>query len=461
MHTAVYAPDPRAPEIPIPRDVWALFERDREMHRGLACRKVEAAGDPCFYLLEGGKLAFLGPTLFFRVPYERSTLELVPEELTEGDGLDLCDALFGTAEPEPRRGRVSFDDAVMEPLGEGESPFLGGPGDGRRAPGILSAPKPTSFQNYLVQPAGTGERRDLKGYASPTPEETVIRGLKRYWHRGEPSRVDLSPDLPSVEDTQRTVIRPVRAGVAFRARVRFENLTPLELGALLAALELPEGCRHQLGMGKPLGLGTARLRSTVCLVDVCARYRSLDASGELAPAQRDERLAAAREALRARIVRHHNDHVIAPKKAPGASIWEIPRLDVLRRMLTWEGHPQPHETRYMDVDAFRERPVLPTPAAVMGLPDRDVEAAVARAGSGPEKGAAAPTGTRTGQITRFAQQKVYFLLDGDPKPRWLTVSVDVLPLDVWRRLDGNALRPGRRVRVELRGELVVRILPAE
>jgi CRISPR-associated protein (TIGR03986 family) len=142
MHTAVYAPDPRAAEIPIPPDMWEQFERDRDMHRGLVCRKLEKDGAPCFYLLEGGKLVFLGPTLFFRVPYENATRDFVPEELRDVKGKDLCDALFGAADPEPHRGRVSFDDAVMEPVGPGASPFLGGLNDGRRAPGILSAPKP-------------------------------------------------------------------------------------------------------------------------------------------------------------------------------------------------------------------------------------------------------------------------------------------------------------------------------
>jgi CRISPR-associated protein (TIGR03986 family) len=478
MHTAIYEPDPRAAVIPIPRATWEQFEADREMHRGLACRKVENAGDPCFYLLDKGKLVFLGPTLFFRVPYQRSTVDFVPAGSTEG--LDLCESLFGVVDPEPRRGRVSFDDALMEPVEGGGSPFLGGTNDGRRTPGILSAPKPTSFQSYLVQPEGTGDRRDLKGYSSSTPEETVLRGFKRYWHRGEPARVDLSPELPPEGDTQHTVIRPVRAGVTFRGRLRFENLTLLELGALLAALELPNGCRHQLGLGKPLGLGSVRLRSTVHLVDPRERYRSLDATGELPAAERDERLAAAREAFREAIVGHHNGHVETPKSPPAASFWELPRLDALRRMLTWEGRPRPQDTRYMDLDTFRQRPVLPTPAAVMGAQDPEVTAEVplpngqgaipnpgaprtpaAVPSAGSKSATPAPAVTRMGQITRFAQQKVYFLLDSESKLRWLTVNLELFPLDAWKKLDGNAFRPGRRVRVELLGEIVVRLLPAE
>jgi CRISPR-associated protein (TIGR03986 family) len=468
MHTAVYAPDPRTEAIPIPRDTWEQFVIDRDMHRGLACRKVDEAGDPCFYLLHEGKLVFLGPTLFFRVPYEKSTLDFVPPGLTGGERLDLCESLFGTVDPQPRHGRVSFDDAVMEPLDRGASPFLGGPNDGRRTPGILSAPKPTSFQSYLVQPDGTGERRDMKGYSSRTPQETVLRGFKRYWHRGPPARVDLAEEPPAVDDTQHTVIRPVRAGVVFRGRVRFENLCPLELGALLAALELPEGCRHQLGLGKPLGLGSVRLGTTVHLVDPRARYGSLGATGELGAVERDEHLAAAREAFRAAIVRHHGDHVVSPNLPPSPSLWDLPRLGALRRLLTWDGRPRPQDTRYMELETFRQRPVLPTPAAVMGDPDPEVIAEVPQEGVEPVPvvattvGATPPTAqARMGKITRFAQQKVYFLLDGASTPQWLTLNVDLFPLALWKKLDGNVFRAGRRVRVELRGEIVVRIVPLD
>lgn len=41
--------------------------------------------------------------------------------------------------------------------------------------------------------------------------------------------------------------------------MEFENLAPLELGALLYALELEEGMAHRLGYGKPFGLGSVVL----------------------------------------------------------------------------------------------------------------------------------------------------------------------------------------------------------
>src|SRR5690606_29120848 len=79
---------------------------------------------------------------------------------------------------------------------------------------------------------------------------------------------------PSPNDTQHTLIRPVKAGVTFAGRIHFENLTELELGALLHALELSEGCCHRIGMGKPLGLGSVRISVRLKTVDRAARYRA-------------------------------------------------------------------------------------------------------------------------------------------------------------------------------------------
>lgn len=69
-------------------------------------------------------------------------------------------------------------------------------------------------------------------------------------------------------------MQPVKSGVQFRGRIRFENLTDLELGAILHALQLPDGCCHRIGMGKPLGLGSIRIHARLRLVDRVARYQA-------------------------------------------------------------------------------------------------------------------------------------------------------------------------------------------
>ncbi len=51
----------------------------------------------------------------------------------------------------------------------------------------------------------------------------------------------------------------MKSGAAFTFRVQFENLAPLELGALLYAVELEDQMVHRLGYAKPLGFGSVKV----------------------------------------------------------------------------------------------------------------------------------------------------------------------------------------------------------
>lgn len=200
--------------------------------------------------------------------------------------------------------------------------------------------------------------------------ETVLRGFKRYWHRGSANEnLHLAP--PTQHLKQYTVIRPIKRHVTFRGRVRFENLAPLELGALLTAIDLPEAFRHHLGMGKPLGMGSVHIRTTTSLINPVARYQSLAAHGSVDQAIQSRKIDDAREKFRSEIVAHHN--LRAPESdrvASNALLWDIPRLRTLGFLLDWKNQPPRHKTAYFpDPKDFRSRRVLPTPAAVRSEPE--------------------------------------------------------------------------------------------
>lgn len=385
MHTVIYEQDTQAASIPIPEAMWEQFLEDRDQQRGIACRKIQRPGDPLFYLVDAsGKLEFIGPTLFFRLPYKNYTGDYAPQDVSPD--LDLAEAIFGTVNGDPdektHKGRVSFDDA--EWVG-GDSPFL--EGDGIRWPTVLSTPKPTSYQNYLVQSDPEGRREKLLSYSAPPPDNagsttTALRGFKLYWHRGSADE-ELQKEQPKKYIKQYTVIRPVKPGVGFRGRLRFENLDELELGALLAALELPADYRHHLGMGKPLGMGSVRIEATTTLFDPVRRYQSLAADGRLEQADQDDKLTKARAAFRDAIVRHHNKHVSTLPLPDNTGLWEIPRLRTLGLLLDWKNKPPREETAYLpNPKQFRDRQVLPTPAGVvLGQPEPAPPAPVA--GSSP------------------------------------------------------------------------------
>lgn len=378
MHTVIYEQDARATPIPIPEAMWGQFCEDRDQQRGIgiACRRIRQSGDPLFYLVDAsGKLEFIGPTLFFRLPYKNYTGDYVPQASVDADDpLDLAEAIFGTVNGErdekPQKGRLCFDDA--EWVG-GDSPFMEGNG-GIRWPAVLSAPKPTSYQNYLVQSDLEGRREKLLSYSAPPPDNagsttTALRGFKLYWHRGSASEdLHLAPLTKHIK--QYTVIHPVKPGIKFCGRVRFENLDELELGALLTALELPADYRHHLGMGKPLGMGSVRIEAATTLFDPVRRYQSLAADGRLEQTDQDGKLTKAREAFRDAIVRHHNSSVPTSPVPEDTDLWEIPRLRTLGMLLDWENKPSREKTAYLpNPKQFRDRQVLPTPAGVLGQPE--------------------------------------------------------------------------------------------
>ena len=369
-HCAIYAPDEKADFIPIPEQLWKLYEEDRDMKRGLPVRKLAKDGDPLFYLLdEHGNLVFFGPTQMFRLPYDKGILEFVPHHLRDENATDMAEAIFGYVKSEQMpygksracAGRVFFSDAVALP-GQGELTS-----DSIVTPQILSSPKPSTFQHYLTQPDEAARNRaNLRHYASITPDQTVVRGHKLYWHRKDIELSDYTYQGSSEDreehKKQLTGIQPVCPGARFAFRVYFENLTDEELGALLWALELPAGCAHKLGMGKPLGLGSARISVLkLTLTDRRRRYSALFADTQWADGSGDG-TGNNQKAHFKRCFEQHLLLAITPEdRGDAASFAETPRMRELLTLLSHQNSPKGEQARYMTIEPlneYSERPVL-------------------------------------------------------------------------------------------------------
>jgi len=127
---------------------------------------------------------------------------------------------------------------------------------------VLGSPKPTTYQHYLTQTS------DSKASAIHWDDSAAsLRGFKRYF-----KHLVSYPAPPNNNAETVTQFQPASADARFKARIRFENLAPEELGALLMVTELPCGCAHQLGMAKPLGLGWFSAEIAVHRIDRKARY---------------------------------------------------------------------------------------------------------------------------------------------------------------------------------------------
>lgn len=480
MHCAVYEENTAATPIPIPREMWEAYEEDRDMTRGIQTqtRKLTADGQPLFYLLDAsGRLLFFGSTMMFRFPYRRSIHELIPESLRTPLLVDYSEALFGfvrekkdfpSGSPVPFQGskerayasRVFMSDATLVNNVAPQDLWLTGNTARVVTPKILSSPKPTSFQHYLVQPQT--ERGDLSHYDSPKRDaqgnlrghETVIRGHKLYWHQGErttdqiketdPDWLDNNREVKS-DSTQHTQFRPVKSGVTFSFHVYFENLSDQELGALCWVLH-PLGdeqkqYHHNLGMGKPLGMGAVKLDATLHLIDRVTRYGSLfDGDKWQTGAQAEQQLSdratlqQCAQAFEQDILRKLNPH------PPCIHLSGLKRIGMLLKMLEWPGFPPKLDldannrvltnptrpnTRYMVVqlpnvpnnqrNEYRDRPVLPDPSAfgpltgdaVPGDPAQaeDPVRVTARIGALRGKGEVSSVPLIVPQISRIADPK--------------------------------------------------------
>ena len=313
----------------------------------------------------------------FRVPYDSSPKEMVPEALRKPDQIDLAEALFGYTKESgegKKKGyasRLSFGDGRWQPVAGVGNPF-----EAVVVPKILSGPKPTTFQHYLVQDHKQQHDPDtnenLAHYSTPTPKETVIRGQKMYWHKGdtalenirESNSKHLGPDnTVKLRSTQHTQFKPVKKGTQFSSEIVFQNLSPVELGALLWVLNLPgengKTYRHKIGMGKPFGMGGIRIVPVLRSIDRTKRYTELfhNTSWQTAldPDCTD-------------YVALFDDYM---KKANSGSTPErVERIAMLMRMLEFNETTSPEHdewTRYMDMEKkeYKSRPVLPDPLHIL------------------------------------------------------------------------------------------------
>ncbi|PDW01978.1 TIGR03986 family type III CRISPR-associated RAMP protein [Candidatus Viridilinea mediisalina] len=351
---------------------------------------VLAEGMPVFYCEPGGgkrEVTAFGHNPNFRLPYRfpgsdraATPRDFVPKALYRDTDLDLAEAIFGMvrsqrqadAERQAVAGRVFVSDAkLIEGQGDpwlSSEPFT---------PHILTGPKPTTFQHYLVQPQSA--KPALKHYAHRPGEETAIRGHKLYWHKGTTPELRMPADkLQTASDTQTTAMHPVRAGVQFEFTLHYENLSEVELGALLWVLRLGSdpAYRLKLGMGKPLGMGAVGLVYRVVQSRREERYQSLFADGAWALGEHEVSGSEQEQAIEA-----FEAYVLAQsaeQQRGYSKLAETLRIRCLLALLGWPG-PLPEQTRYMEIERtqrprlgndpneYKDRRVLPLATQVAGI----------------------------------------------------------------------------------------------
>jgi len=314
-------------------------------------------GVPIFYAQyrrsSGNDVIIFGHTRNFRLPYEHVIGDHIPNNLKSEDIIDITEAIFGK---ESRwQTRVFFEDAELKD--DQKDIFLL-----ETSPNILASPKPTCFQHYLEQPQGNNtNKNNLKHWDD---KKAKIRGHKLYWHRNTPEQGKNAWNEGQIKnDPQHIKIKAIKPGVNFISKIRFENLSKVELGALLFVLDLPENCYHKLGMAKPLGLGSIQIIPKLLLIKRKARYRTLFDGNDWLLGLFESQVNEFTEEFERYIL----DRIASKDKGGATHLWNVPRLEALKNILNWMNVFQDdwlENTKYISIKEFRNRPVLPEPDEV-------------------------------------------------------------------------------------------------
>lgn len=233
------------------RDFQHIYQ-DSGDWRYLKKKNLFAHGIPVFYLEQTGKISSLGLSQMYRLAYQQSIGEIIDHANgghRQNNRPDLAELIFGTIDEtdgkESLKGRVSFSHAVCQT----PPPYRE-----QACTAILNSPKPTYYPNYVVQDEEDGK---LKGrdYRTYMDANAQIRGWKRY-------PVKTAITLPQLDRDQLaggawSKLHPLDGPLSFKAKLRFHNLRPVELGAIAWCLDWGENpaLRHSIGMGKPFGFG--------------------------------------------------------------------------------------------------------------------------------------------------------------------------------------------------------------
>lgn len=186
----------------------------------------------------------IGMGRMLRYPYKQDINTLVNnEQKISQTGYDLCETMFGQIDNQDNqnslKGRVQIGNAMMQGT-IGDEELIRS-----EVKGVLVEPKASFYPLYLKQDS----HDEYRTYENAEG----IAGRKRYRiHQG-----GTVVNLPQGKDNSNVItrFRPIPRNQTFKMRINIHNLKPVELGALLLAINLKQGAFHNIGMAKAYGYG--------------------------------------------------------------------------------------------------------------------------------------------------------------------------------------------------------------
>ncbi len=207
-------------------------------------------GVPVFFRPEGNdRIKDFGMAFLYKLPYDRSPYDTLGARHKK-DNPDLAECIFGKIGDKSLKGRVQFSNAFATEHEVDREYRL-----------TLSSPKASYYPMYIEQEGRNGVTTRYQTY-----DRGRLAGWKRY-----PIRNGVWEYSTGSEKLD-TIIIPLKTA-KFIEIIRFHNLRPIELGALLSAITFHgnEGCYHSVGQGKPYGFGkvTFKINKRNFKVDSC------------------------------------------------------------------------------------------------------------------------------------------------------------------------------------------------
>ncbi len=272
----------RSATIPVPAEVWQAFVAAHGGQAGNNHQKQQTDlitylqknpskhGIPVFWLPPKGggqQVRVLGLAKMMKLPYANTVHNTINYQnqahTLQQLSPDLTECLFGRVEDEGElnlKGRVQCTDLNGVPktviIDKTLPPVIGG------------QPRASFFPAYLTQPNTDSEDHIKPGldYTTWDDDNARIRGWKRYpntdnWQAQFDINHDVQANVENLRHKDRTAMQnklfPAKPGALFTGKIRFHNLKPQELGALLWAVTfgLNKDCFHKVGLGKPMGFG--------------------------------------------------------------------------------------------------------------------------------------------------------------------------------------------------------------
>lgn len=242
----------KSESINIPHQVMSGFRQihddTKEWKFWLAQLASLKNGIPVFYHTENSQIVSLGLAMMYKLAYKNSIYDAInhtcDEHMKSQHQVDFADLIFGFLgenNQQGLRGRVNI--GLAESLTEPVLSFTQAT--------VLSGPKPTYYPHYIRQD-------NTKSFNQLMDSRVKLSGWKRY-----PLKSVYFNRLSELVERNKKVqvqLETVDENTQFQSKIRLHNLRPLELGALLWSLDFGNHhLRHNIGMGKPYGLGQISL----------------------------------------------------------------------------------------------------------------------------------------------------------------------------------------------------------